>query len=156
MPKIMGLFEKAAKFFCLVFLSTATGLVTFNVVARYFFNYGVPWCEEAIRYSVIIATFFGLSLAVAKNECMKIDLLLQLLKGKPLHAVNIVGTALEFLTVASFVVFSVFLVQETYATGQITPSTDFPMYMPYLMVTLGSLFCLVRSVQALREALRRG
>jgi len=155
MGKIEHFFELWAKILSLVFLLTATGLVSFNVVARYAFNYGVPWCEEAIRYSVIFATFFGLSLAVSKNESIKIDLLLQILQGKSLFCVNIIGTFLEFGTLLALFVFSVKLVKETYVTGQITPSTDFPMYIPYIVVALGSLFCLVRSLEAMREAIKK-
>lgn len=155
MGKIQRFFELWAKIFSLVFLLTATGLVSFNVVARYVFNYGVPWCEEAIRYSVIFATFFGLSLAVSKNESIKIDLLLQTLKGKSLFLVNTIGTFLEFGTLLALFVFSVKLAKETHDTGQITPSTDYPMYIPYIVVALGTLFCLVRSFEAMCEAIRK-
>ena len=153
--KIQATIEKASQVLAVLFLTIATALVTFNVTARYVFNYGVPWCEEAIRYSVIFATFFGLSLAVAKNESMKIDILLQLLKGKGLYVVNLIGTALESMALVALFFFSYSLIRETQATGQITPSTDYPMYIPYIVVTLGVLFCMIRSFGALAEALRK-
>lgn len=155
MEKIQAIAEKAAQILAVLFLTLATVLVAFNVTARYVFNYGVPWCEEAIRYSVIFATFFGLSLAVARNESMKIDILLQLLKGKSLYLVNLVGTALEAMALVALSVFSYSLIRETHATGQITPSTDYPMYIPYIVVTVGVLLCAIRSFGALGEAIRK-
>lgn len=152
----MKFLERAAQFLCVFFLSIATGLVAFNVGARYIFNYGVPWCEEAIRYSVIFATFFGLSLAVSKNQSMKIDVLLQLLKGRAKKVIDVFGTMLESLTLFGFLYFSYLLVIETIETGQITPSTDYPMYIPYLVVFLGVAFCAIRSIQSVKDVLRKG
>lgn len=149
-------FEKLAKATSVFFLSLATVLVVFNVTARYVFNYGVPWCEEAIRYSVIFATFFGLSLAVAANQSMKIDVLLQLTKGRFRHNVNLLGTIVESITLFILVVLSVLLVVETYETGQITPSTDYPMYIPYILLAAGVATCAVRSLQAVRDAAKEG
>ncbi len=130
MTSLQSFFEKLAKVMGVFFLSLATVLVVFNVTARYVFNYGVPWCEEAIRYSVIFATFFGLSLAVAENQSMKIDVLLQLTKGAFRHGINLIGVFVESVTLSVLFVLSIFLVVETYETGQITPSTDYPMYNP--------------------------
>ena len=149
-------FEKLAKATSVFFLSLATILVVFNVTARYVFNYGVPWCEEAIRYSVIFATFFGLSLAVATNQSIKIDVLLQLTRGKFRYCVNLLGVILESATLLILVFLSVLLVIETYETGQITPSTDYPMYIPYIMLAAGVVTCAVRSLQEIRDALRGG
>ena len=78
----MRYINKLACVLSILFLIISVLLVGFNVIARYVFNYGAVWCEEAIRYSVIFATFWGLSLAVSKNECMKIDVVLQITKGK--------------------------------------------------------------------------
>lgn len=152
----MRLFEKVANYASIFFLSVAVLLVTFNVTARYVFNSGVPWCEEAIRYSVVFATFFGLSLVISKNECMKIDVLLQITTGKVKWFINLLGVLFEFVVVWSLVYFSYLLVVETYETGQITPSTDYPMWIPYAVVFLGVLCCAISSVRALFAATRKG
>ncbi|MDY9920531.1 MAG: TRAP transporter small permease [Synergistota bacterium] len=136
------------------FLSIAVILVAFNVVGRYVFNYGAPWCEEVIRYSVIFATFFGLSLAIAKNQSMKIDILLQITKNKVKYFINILGVLVEFIVLWFLVYFSYLLVSEAIKTGQITPSTDYPIYIAYFIVALGVLFCAIRSIEALINALR--
>ena len=150
----MRVIEKTTEILSIFFLSLATILIAFNVTARYVFNYGAPWCEEAIRYSIIFATFFGLSLSVAKNDCMKIDLLIQLTKGKIRRIVTIIGTICEFTVIWTMVYCSYLLVIETYQTGQITPSTDYPMYIPYVIVAFGVVLCAIRSAQALLNALK--
>ncbi|MEG1997149.1 MAG: TRAP transporter small permease [Clostridiales bacterium] len=150
----MRLLEKIASASSIFFLVIAVVLVTFNVTARYVFNYGAPWCEEGIRYSVVFATFFGLSLAVAKNDCMKIDILLQLTKGKIRWFINLIGTLLEVGVLWLLLYFSYLLVVETMETGQITPSTDYPMYIPYVLVASGVLFCALSSLKALYTAIK--
>ena len=61
---------------------------------------------------------------------MKIDVLLQLTKGAFRHGINLIGVFVESVTLSVLFVLSIFLVVETYETGQITPSTDYPMYNP--------------------------
>ncbi|MDL2264404.1 TRAP transporter small permease subunit, partial [Synergistaceae bacterium OttesenSCG-928-I11] len=74
------------------------------------------------------------------------------LKGPIRKAINVFGTILECVTLCGMVYFSILLVTETYETGQITPSTDYPMYLPYLVVAVGIVFCAIRSFQAVRKA----
>jgi C4-dicarboxylate transporter DctQ subunit len=130
---MMRKFELFTTITAVFFLVIAVVLVAFNVIGRYVFNYGAPWCEEVIRYSVIFATFFGLSLAIAKNQSMKIDILLQITKKKARCFINIFGVLIEFVVLWFLVYFSYLLVSEAIETGQITPSTDYPIYIAYFM-----------------------
>lgn len=147
-------FELFTSITTVFFLVISVLLVAFNVIGRYVFNYGAPWCEEVIRYSVIFATFFGLSLAVAKNQSMKIDILLQITKNKVRYFINILGVLIELIILWFLVYFSYLLVFEAIETGQITPSTDYPIYIAYFIVAIGVLFCAIRSIEALINALR--
>jgi TRAP-type C4-dicarboxylate transport system permease small subunit len=153
--QIQSVFVKTARLLTFCFLVISILLLTFNVFSRYVFSYGVPWCEEAIRYSVIFASFFGLSLTIARNESMKIDVLLQLLKGKAQYAINIIGILVETFVLFALLWFSYVLVRETIVTGQITPSTDYPMYLPYVVVSIGVFFCLFQSLCSLMDAIKR-
>ena len=153
---ILRLLEKIASTVSIFFLAVAIILVTFNVTARYVFNYGEPWCEEAIRYSVVFATFFGLSIAIGKNECMKIDVLLQITTGRLRKLVHCIGTLAEVVVQWLLLYFSYLLVTETMESGQITPSADYPMYIPYLMVSVGVFVCALSSVRAFYEAIKGG
>ena len=146
--------NKLATALSILFLTIAVLLVGFNVVARYIFNYGAVWCEEAIRYSVIFATFWGLSLAVSKNESMKIDVLLQITKGKIKWGINFIGTLIETIALICLFYFSCLLVIESVETGQITPSTDYPMYIPYAVVAFGVLICMLSAFYALYKEMK--
>ena len=151
---VMRRIELFTSIIAVFFLSIAVSLVSFNVIARYVFNYGAPWCEEVIRYSVIFATLFGLSFAVAKNQSMKIDILLQITKNKTKYLLNIIGVLSEFVVLWLLVYFSYLLVREAVETGQITPATDYPIYVTYFIVAVGMLFCALRAFQALINAFR--
>lgn len=150
----MRLLEKIAGAVSIFFLAVAILLVTFNVTARYLFNYGEPWCEEAIRYSVVFATFFGLSLAVAKNESMKIDVLVQLTTGGLRRFIHFAGTLTEAVVLWLLLYFSYLLVTETIESGQITPSADYPMFIPYMVVSAGVLICAISSLFSLYKAIK--
>ena len=150
----MRYINKLACVLSILFLIISVLLVGFNVIARYVFNYGAVWCEEAIRYSVIFATFWGLSLAISKNECMKIDVVLQITKGKIKWAFTFIGTLIETFALICLFYFSYLLVIETKATGQITPSTDYPMYLPYAVVAFGVCICMISALYALYNEIK--
>lgn len=152
----MRFITKLSTVLSIAFLTIAVLLVGFNVIARYVFNYGVVWCEEAIRYSVIFATFWGLSLAISKNECMKIDVILQITRGKVRLVLSIIGLLIETVTLICLFYFSILLVAEAMETGQITPSTDYPMYLPFAVVAFGVGVCMVTSFYTLYKAICGG
>jgi TRAP-type C4-dicarboxylate transport system permease small subunit len=64
--------------FLVVVLSIALVVIVFaNVISRYFLNFALAWSDEAARFLFIWVSFLGAVLANAKNEHMKLDILVQ-------------------------------------------------------------------------------
>ncbi|EHL66449.1 TRAP transporter small permease [Cloacibacillus evryensis] len=91
---------------------------------------------------------------MTKNESMKIDVLVQLTKGKLRRFIHLIGTVAEVVVLWLLLYFSYLLVTETMESGQITPSADYPMFMPYMVVAAGVLVCALSSLYALYNAIK--
>ena len=63
--RLLTAFEKI--FFCATFLFLSFAIVA-EVLVRKFTSNGFPWLEELCRYSFIVATFVGGSIAVTSDE----------------------------------------------------------------------------------------
>ncbi len=85
---------------------------------------------------------------------MKIDVLVQLTKGRLQRLIHLIGTLAEVTVLWLLLYFSYLLVAETIESGQITPSADYPMYIPYLFVTAGVFVCALSSLYALYNAIK--
>ena len=62
------------KLFIVTLFSLATGLYFFQLLNRFLFQTSFFWIDSFIQYSFIVSAFYGVVLAIAKNEHIKIDL----------------------------------------------------------------------------------
>ena len=124
---------------CAVALFASTAVLFINVVSRYLFHAGFSWSEELIRYLVVFVSFMALGGGIRKSLGIRIDIISQLSGPKVRRRVDFLGDFAEaaFLVIALCLTGS--LVLYTRSMGQTTPSTDVPMYVPYLGVFFGLL-----------------
>ncbi|MFT6642156.1 MAG: C4-dicarboxylate transporter DctQ subunit, partial [Flavobacteriaceae bacterium] len=74
-------------------LASASLILFANVVARYVFNWGVPWAEELVRYEIIWMVFIGGSVAVRKGIHIGIDILATVSPPKTQTVIHLVINA---------------------------------------------------------------
>lgn len=85
-------------------LVVMTILVFLQVVLRYIFNSGIVWSEEVSRYLFVWVSWLGLGLGARENQHIKVEMLVNKLKGNQLLAVKILSD-LIVLAINVFVVY---------------------------------------------------
>ncbi len=130
-------------------LATASVILFANVVARYIFNWGVPWAEELVRYEIVWMVFIGGSVAARKGIHIGVDILATF---SPPH----IRPFILFLINAIALIFCLFLaikgadlVLQTKMFGQVTPALQIPMWVVQLAIPVGGALMAVRFLQRL-------
>lgn len=68
---------KVIKLLVVVLAAILVVIVFANVISRYFLNFALAWSDEAARFLFIWVSLLGAVIANAKNEHMKLDILVQ-------------------------------------------------------------------------------
>lgn len=57
-------------------------IVALQITARYILKISIPWTEEAARYMLILITFLGAAVSLARDEHIRINVLLERIPPK--------------------------------------------------------------------------
>ena len=154
---VVGFLDKYAEAGLMILFMGVTSVIIFaQVIARYGFQSSLSWSEEVSRYMFIWLIYLGISYAVKTDRHIRGDILLtsNLLSetGKKILCLIADCIFLGFAIVMAYIGFEVASVVAR--RGQITASTEIPMWVIYLAVPLGYALCTIRLVQRLRHCIR--
>jgi TRAP-type C4-dicarboxylate transport system permease small subunit len=124
-----------------------TILIFFQAISRFILNAPLAWSEETARYTFVWLIYISAALAVKRQEHIRVEVGLILLKGRAKKAAYI-------LTDVIFLVFSYFLmkdgfllVQKLTEHGQTSPAVGFSMNMVYAIIPVGYGLMAFRLIQ---------
>lgn len=137
-----------------IFLLFATGLITLNVILRYFFGWGIYWSVEMVRYLIIWLTFVGASVHVRKGTNLSIDLIEKNMNKKQLRILKIFYGIVGLLFSLALTVFGISIIKGTIHFQQMSPALQIPMFIPYLSIPLGFGLCSIRYIQDIISSIR--
>ena len=144
LKKINDRFEE---YFAALLLVIMTGLIFFQVLSRFILNAPLAWSEETARYIFIWLIYISAALAVKRQEHIRVEIGLILLKGKARKVAYII-TDLIFLVFASFLVKDGYkLVEMLTSHGQLSPAVGFSMNYIYAIIPVGYGLMVLRLVQ---------
>lgn len=136
------------------FMGAATLLTFVAVVLRYGTGAGISWAQELTIYLFIWMAKFGAAYGVRTGIHVGVDVLVRKLTPRRQRAVaafalgvGVFFTAVVALLGTKFVIFS-------YRSGQTSPDLEWPMWIIYLAVPLGSSLMCFRFMQVLGRFLR--
>ena len=138
------------------FMALAT-LVTFTAVAlRYASGTGISWAQELTIYLFIWMAKFGAAYGVRTGIHIGVDFVVNAARPslRRLLTIAAMGLGMVFTGVIAF--FGARWVVFIYGTGQISPDLEWPMWVIYLAIPLGSGLMCYRFIQALSLFLRTG
>jgi C4-dicarboxylate transporter DctQ subunit len=139
-------------------LASASLILFANVVARYVFNWGVPWAEELVRYEIIWMVFIGGSVAVRKGIHIGIDILATVSPPKTQTVIHLVINAISLLFCVFLTVIGFDLISQAKMSGQVAPALQVPIWIVQMAIPIpigGSLMAL-RFLQRLISVWRDG
>ncbi len=141
-------FEWAA----MLLLVVMTAFILVQVTARNVFALGLPWAEELARYAGLGVVYLVVPLLLLQDKHIKVDLLLNRLKGRSARALNVVN---EIIVLAFALVFLwggwLFLKR---ASQFSTAALGMPNWLYYLPAAMGMLLFALVAMLRLSRALR--
>lgn len=130
-------------------LATASVVLFLNVVARYVFNWGVPWAEELVRYEIVWMVFIGTSVAARKGIHIGVDILEKFSPPPIQRLIGLVINTISLVFCVCLVVLGSELVAQTKMFGQVTPSLQIPMWTVQIAIPVGGGLMSLRFLQRL-------
>ncbi|TCV87407.1 TRAP transporter small permease [Sulfurirhabdus autotrophica] len=131
------------------FMGLAT-IITFIAVAlRYTTGAGIPWAQELTIYLFIWMAKFGAAYGVRTGIHVGVDVLVRKLSPSRQRFFTFLGLSLGAFFTAVVALLGVKFVLFMRSTGQTSPDLDWPMWIIYLGVPLGSSLMSFRFIQVL-------
>ena len=119
-------------------IAVAGGVLTWEVIGRYFLGIASDWQDELSTFLLIGATFGSAAWTQARRGHVGIDALAHVLPPRVDFARRVLADFCSLLFVAFFTWKSWSLLMEAWDEGQTTPSSwGPPLWIPYGCMTLG-------------------
>ncbi len=120
-------------------------LTFYSVCARYIFHWSLDWSDEISVYAVVWSVFLGISSLVKKDEHVRVDLFIDKFSDKRKNILHIYHTLLGLLFVFAMIYGGYLFVQKAYSANITSESyLKFPMWIPYLIMPIGSILLALR------------
>lgn len=124
-----------------VLLCLMVGLIMYQVLGRYIFNYSISWSEEAANFALVWMTLLGAGLAMRNRTHVGIDILIRRMP----RLVQQVAKSASFLLGVWFLVVVIISSFGMISLGFIVKSTalQIPMAYPYFALPIGMSYFLL-------------
>ncbi len=150
----MNLLNKIEENFIGVALFATTMIIFINVIMRYFFDAGITWAEEAVRYLMIWIAFIGGSTCFRKGVHVSIDFFLDIVPRKVRFFMLVVITIICSVFTAVMAYYGVKVVEFIMNSGQVSPALSMPMWIPYLALPIGFVLMTIRNIHIFIQMLQ--
>lgn len=138
------------------FMAVAT-LVTFSaVVLRYSAGTGISWAQELTIYLFIWMAKFGAAYGVRTGIHIGVDFVVNAARPSIKRILVIAAMSLGVIFTGVIAFFGARWVIFIHGTGQISPDLEWPMWVIYLAIPLGSGLMCYRFIQAMALFLKTG
>jgi len=116
------------------------GVMVFQVVIRYVFNYPTTWAEELVRIFFIWVVFMSACAALRRGEVVALDFIISRV-NRPLAFFLTQLGRLSVLVFLSFAIYSGYdMTFFVFMRKAPTPAMGFPLWLVYLAIPLGCFF----------------
>ncbi len=136
------------------FMAIATLITFIAVVLRYTTGAGIPWAQELTIYLFIWMAKFGAAYGVRTGIHVGVDVLVRKLSPARQRFFIMLGLSMGAFFTAVVAALGVKFVLFMRNTGQVSPDLEWPMWIIYLGVPLGSSLMCYRFLQVLIDFVR--
>ncbi|WP_456488236.1 TRAP transporter small permease [Caminibacter pacificus] len=157
--KLIDLFDKIVRGI-LIFLTSfgiAGGILLafINVVARFVFHEGIDWAFELTNYLFIWSAFFGAAYLFRIGGHIKVTLILDLLPDKLAKLDVLLVDLIIIAYLATVGYFGYLFIFDpdlgVYSSGEVSVDLGIPMWIPYIVIPLSSLFGILMVIFKMKE-----
>lgn len=118
--------------------------IVINIFMRAFLDSGLSWLEEISRYIFVFQTFLGASIAVSTDQHPKMTAVVDALPHTARQVVLAVGNLLCAAMCLLVAFYGYQQILRMLSTGAMASSVRIPMFVPYLIIPLGTLVAAAR------------
>lgn len=130
------------------------GIMFLGVVARYIFNAPMSFVDEIAPIFFVWSTLVGYSIAMRKDEHIKMDALYEVIKApQARRAIRIFGQVCGLLFCAFAIYYGANSMSMQYKMQRVTPILEFPVWITYTIVPLSGCVMSVRYVIELYQSI---
>lgn len=108
-----------------------------QIIMRYIFHASMSWPEEACRYMWIASTCFSLGYVTKNNSALKVDVVMTILPKKISKFLGMIIDIFLLILHGYMTVYSFITMQMIIRSGQLSPAMRMPMWILYLILTVG-------------------
>ncbi|MBD1378931.1 TRAP transporter small permease [Metabacillus arenae] len=144
MSKVISYIEN----FILAITMLAMSVITFtNVISRYFFHYSLSFTEEITINLFVLLTFFGAAVGLRKNAHLGFSLLFEKANVISKKVLILFSTALISTVFFLLAYYGYDMMLFQMERKLITPSLGMQQWVFSMVLPIGSIFCLYRSIE---------
>lgn len=137
-------FDKAVLFFVITLSIPLVVIILYAVFMRYVLNAAPPWSEEIARYLMVWVAMLAMSSAMKRGQHIGLTFLVNRLGPRGQKVIRLFGN----LAILGFfgVLFVKGIDMTIFVAPQRSPSTNIPMWIPYMAVPAGGFLMVVQTV----------
>ena len=133
----------------MILLAAITIVMMAQVVMRYVFNESMSWPEEFCRFAFIYSGFLSMGYCVRKDKMLKVDILINFFPKPIQKFLDILSRFITLVFFGYLCYHAIKATQFSYKGGMTSPAMDFPMWIIYLSVVIGSALGFIRQAENL-------
>lgn len=154
MKRFYNLITGAADLVGVISLGCMTAITIIAVFWRYILNSALPWPEEMTRYFFILATYMGISVVMASDEHLKMEVLATFLGKRVERVLKVLYLIICLGFFGWLSLLSWDMTQKVHRLGQTAVAFPFPlwivwagMFLSFVLTTLQAARQLVLAVK---------
>jgi TRAP-type C4-dicarboxylate transport system permease small subunit len=152
--RLFFVLNNAEEILLVAFIATTVILIFVQVVMRYVFNHSLAWTEELARYLFIWESWIGISIGAKRGKHIKIELLTNVMKGKPLAFVLTLADLFTLFFIVVLIYYGAELTDKVLAMTTRSSALRIPMWMIYASLPVGCGFMGIRVISDIIVRLR--
>jgi tripartite ATP-independent transporter DctM subunit len=138
MTKIVGTLSECLIVISRIVVALMAGLITLDVVLRYFFNRPIAGSYELIELMMVFVVFLGLAFTQVKKAHLCIDLFVKSLSSETMAGINML-TCLISTGVFGVITWRLFnTTLNEFEVGSISTILSIPLWISYVVTVIGS------------------
>jgi len=146
MRRLLDFLYDAAAWLAALAMVGVLAMVLLSIVGRQL-NFHVPGTDAYAGYAMAAAGFLALAHTLKRNEHIRVTLLLQHLKGRARHALEMWALSAAVLLAALFAFYSVRLALLSYQLNDVSTSNDAtPLWIPQIAMAVGTVILFIAFV----------
>ncbi|MFS0786649.1 TRAP transporter small permease [Shouchella sp. 1P09AA] len=139
-----------------MFSLAGMALITFaNVLSRYLFDTSFAFAEEITINLFVLSTFVGASIAIKRQAHFGFQYFFDKFKPEIQRGLILMTSLLMLIFLSLTLLFGLELALSQWERGRVTPALSIPQWLFTLAIPIGSLFCIIRTIEMMLHRLKK-